>query len=89
MFGVDLVILNLGQITRMIPEPALPLQAPVPHQREEIWPPANLARVRPTYTTFLRWNRVSNLGPSSPKSKTLQTGHLGPKKLRGEHSMTL
>ncbi|CAL1266480.1 unnamed protein product [Larinioides sclopetarius] len=32
----DLVILNRGQMTRTTPEPELPLQTIMPHQREDV-----------------------------------------------------
>ncbi|GBM72867.1 hypothetical protein AVEN_39763-1 [Araneus ventricosus] len=36
-FGKDLVILNLGQMTRTTQELAPPLQTSTPHQREGVW----------------------------------------------------
>ncbi|GBN20446.1 hypothetical protein AVEN_188504-1 [Araneus ventricosus] len=30
---------------------------------------------RPTYTADLQWNRVTNLKPSGPETKTLPLGH--------------
>ncbi|GBN24630.1 hypothetical protein AVEN_211166-1 [Araneus ventricosus] len=55
---------------RTAPELALPLQISLQHQREGVPPPeCDLACGEPTYTAYLRWNRVSNLEPlaSNPR----------------------
>ncbi|GBN93918.1 hypothetical protein AVEN_224536-1 [Araneus ventricosus] len=40
-FGTDLVIFNCGQMPWTTPEPHTPLQASVPHQREDVRPPTH------------------------------------------------
>ncbi|GBM78946.1 hypothetical protein AVEN_40510-1 [Araneus ventricosus] len=74
-FGTDLVILNLGQMTRTTPDLVPSLQSSVPHQREDVSPPTyDLACKQAQYTTDLRWNQVWNLKPSGPKAQTLPLG---------------
>ncbi|GBM22983.1 hypothetical protein AVEN_172331-1 [Araneus ventricosus] len=70
-------------MTRTTPELASPLQTSPPHQREDVRSPTyDLACNRSTYKTDLRWNRVSNLEPSSPEAETLSLDHrdLGPQR---------
>ncbi|GBM58125.1 hypothetical protein AVEN_125013-1 [Araneus ventricosus] len=75
-FGTDLQILNRGSTTRRTPELAPPLQtSAVP-----LGPTSDLTWIRLTNTSYLQWNRVSNLKPSGFEAETLPKGHHG---LRG------
>ncbi|GBN39760.1 hypothetical protein AVEN_60851-1 [Araneus ventricosus] len=56
-------ISNLDQ-TRTAPELALPLQAPEPRQRDDVFPPT----YGPTHDKS-SWNRVQNLKPSGSKAE--------------------
>ncbi|GBL57894.1 hypothetical protein AVEN_58034-1, partial [Araneus ventricosus] len=65
-------------MARTAPEQAHPRQIFAPHQRDDVLPLMyDLTYNRRNNTTYLQWNRVSNLEPSGTKAETLPLGHRG------------
>ncbi|GBM15525.1 hypothetical protein AVEN_8912-1 [Araneus ventricosus] len=63
-------------MTRTTRDLAHPLQASLPHRREDVSPTSSdFASTRPIYMAYLEWNRVSNFESFSPEAETLKLGH--------------
>ncbi|GBO18602.1 hypothetical protein AVEN_195343-1 [Araneus ventricosus] len=73
---MDLIILNLGQITRTTPEIAPPLQASAPHQREGILPLRIERASAPLTRRFFGGIRFRAWYPTAPSSN-LPPGNRG------------
>ncbi|GBL85928.1 hypothetical protein AVEN_63238-1 [Araneus ventricosus] len=76
-FGEDLQILNRGQMARTTVEPAAPSSNFHPTPVEGHLNSKDLICTRPAYTSVIWWNRVSNLGHSSPEVECLPSGQFG------------
>ncbi|GBM52084.1 hypothetical protein AVEN_131104-1 [Araneus ventricosus] len=65
-FGTGLAGFNHGQMTRKVSELTAPLQASLPHQKEDVYPHTYDLTCN---TADLQWNRVSSLKHLAPKPR--------------------
>ncbi|GBL72308.1 hypothetical protein AVEN_88537-1, partial [Araneus ventricosus] len=77
-FGMDIIILNLGQMTRTAPELAMPSpNFRTPPAGKGLTSYVGFSMQQVQYTVDLHCNRVSNPEPSDPEADNLPIGQRG------------